>query len=167
MSEAKWTQWPSNWTQGGTLWSQCAWWFFFFSSLSLFFFFFACPEAYGSSLGPGSDLNQSFNLCHSYSSAGSFNPLCLGGDGTCVLAPQRCCWCCCTPLGTPRPYFLVCFCFCFFWVFFCLFVLFFLFLLYTLLSEFPLWLSALQTWLISTTMQVPSLASLSCPEWCL
>ena len=40
MSEAKWTLWPSNWTQGGTLWSQCAWWFFFFSSLSLFFFFF-------------------------------------------------------------------------------------------------------------------------------
>ena len=76
----------------------------FFFEVKLLFIDLAAP-LYMEFLGQGSDLSRSCDLCHSFGSAGSFNPLCQARNLTCILALQRHCWSHCTTTGTPRNYF--------------------------------------------------------------
>ena len=57
--------------------------------MKTFFFFLADPQ-HMEFPGQGSDPSHIFDLCRSYSNAGSFNPLCQPGDQTCILGISRC-----------------------------------------------------------------------------
>ena len=56
----------------------------FLSSLFFFFFLFWLPHSRWHSQAQGWDLSHSCDPCHSCGNAGSLNPLCQAGDGTCI-----------------------------------------------------------------------------------
>ena len=72
-----------------------------------FFFFFVDCHTHMEFPGQGSDLSCSFDLCHYCDNTGSFNPLCLAGDQTCILALQRCHQSRCATVETPDLSFFI------------------------------------------------------------